>query len=116
QGLAQLDGVARMLARLPTVRQAVSAAGPGVAIAAEPVDQLRSRLQALPELAAIDAFLAASSEELGADLVYLLDDAGNCVASSNAGTAGSVVGQHLNEPAFFHQTRDEHSARAFAVG
>ena len=116
QGLAQLDGVARMLARLPTVRRAVSAAGPGAATAAEPVDQLRSRLQAQPDLAAINDFLAASSEELGADLVYVLDDAGNCVAASNAGTAGSVVGQHLNEPAFFHQTRDEHSARAFAVG
>ncbi|MFL6629153.1 MAG: PAS domain S-box protein [Vitreoscilla sp.] len=116
QGLAQLDGVAHMLTRLPAVRHAVSAAGPGAALVDEPVDQLRSRLQAQPDLAAIDDFLASSSEELGADLIYLLDDAGNCVAASNAGAAGSVVGQHLNEPAFFHQTRDEHSARAFAVG
>jgi len=116
QGLAQLDGVAHMLTRLPAIRQAVSAAGPGAAIAGEPVDQLRGRLQAQPELAAVDDFLASSSEELGADLIYLLDDAGNCVAASNAGTAGSVVGQHLNEPAFFAQTRDEHGARAFAVG
>ena len=116
QGLAQLDGVAHMLTRLPSVRQAVSAAGPGAALVDEPVDQLRSRLQAQPDLAAIDDFLASSSEELGADLIYLLDDAGNCVAASNAGTSGSVVGAHLNEPAFFYQTRDEHSARAFAVG
>ena len=116
QGLAQLDGVAHMLTRLPAVRHAVSAAGPGAALVDEPVDSLRSRLQAQPDLAAIDDFLAASSEELGADLIYLLDDAGNCVAASNAGAAGSVVGQHLNEPAFFYQTRDEHGARAFAVG
>jgi len=116
QGLAQLDGVAHMLTRLPAVRQAVSAAGPGAALVDEPVDQLRTRLQAQPDLAAIDDFLASSAEELGADLIYLLDDAGNCVAASNAGAAGSVVGQHLNEPAFFRQTRDEHGARAFAVG
>jgi len=116
QGLAQLDGVAHMLTRLPAVRQAVSAAGPGAALVDEPVDVLRSRLQAQPDLAAIDDFLASSSEELGADLIYLLDDAGNCVAASNAGTQGSVIGNHLNEPAFFRQTRDEHSARAFAVG
>jgi PAS domain S-box-containing protein len=116
QGLAQLDGVAHMLTRLPMIRRAVSAAGPGAAIVDEPVARLRSRLQAQPDLAAVDDFLASSSEELGADLIYLLDDAGNCVAASNAGTAGSVVGAHLNEPAFFYQTRDEHSARAFAVG
>ncbi|HEY9026237.1 MAG TPA: PAS domain S-box protein [Burkholderiaceae bacterium] len=116
QGLAQLDGVAHMLTRLPAVRQAIGAAGPGAAIASEPVDQLRSRLQAQPDLATVDDFLAASAEELGADLIYLLDDVGNCVAASNAGTAGSVVGQHLNEPAFFQQTREEHGARAFAVG
>ena len=116
QGLSQLDGVAHMLTRLPSVRQAVSAAGPGAALVDEPVDQLRSQLQAQPDLAIVNDFLASSSEELGADLIYLLDDAGNCVAASNAGTSGSVVGQHLNEPAFFYQTRDEHSARAFAVG
>ena len=116
QGLAQLDGVAHMLTRLPAIRRAVTAAGPGSLLVAEPVPQLRSVLQAQPELAAVNDFLASSSEELGADLIYLLDDAGNCVASSDAGTAGSVVGQHLTDPSFFEQTRVEHGARLFAVG
>ncbi len=116
QGLAQLDGVAHMLTRLPSVRHAVVAAGPGAAIVDEPVRELRSALQAQPELAAIDDFLASSAEELGADLIYLLDDQGNCIASSDAGTDGSVVGQHLTDPAFFRQTREEHGARLFAVG
>jgi PAS domain S-box-containing protein len=116
QGLAQLDGVAHMLTRLPAVRRAATAAGPGARLVAEPVPELRSMLQAQPELAKVDDFLASSSEELGADLIYLLDDAGNCVASSDAGTAGSVVGQHLSDPAFFELTRVQHSARLFAVG
>ena len=116
QGLAQLDGVAHMLTRLPAVRHAVTAAGPGALLVNEPVAQLRSVLQAQPDLATVNDFLASSSEELGADLIYLLDDAGNCVASSDAGTAGSVVGQHLTDPSFFEQTRVEHGARLFAVG
>ena len=116
QGLAQLDGVAHLLTRLPAVRHAVTAAGPGAALVSEPVPELRSRLQADPELATMDDFLASSSEELGADLIYLLDDAGNCVASSDAGTASSVVGQHLTDPSFFEQTRVQHGARLFAVG
>ena len=116
QGLAQLDGVAHMLTRLPSVRHAVMAAGPSAAIVDEPVRELRSALQAQPELAAINDFLASSSEELGADLIYLLDDAGTCIASSDAGTVGSVVGQHLTDPTFFRLTRDDHGARLFAVG
>jgi PAS domain S-box-containing protein len=116
QGLAQLDGVAHVLTQLPAIRHAVTAAGPGALLVPEPVAQLRSVLQAQPDLAAVNDFLAASSEELGADLIYLLDDAGNCVASSDAGTSGSVIGQHLSDPAFFEQTRMQHGARLFAVG
>jgi len=116
QGLAQLDGVAHMLTRLPAVRHAATVAGPGALLVADPVPELRSALQVQPDLAAVNDFLASSSEELGADLIYLLDDAGNCVASSNAGTANSVVGQHLSDPAFFEQTRVQHGARLFAVG
>jgi PAS domain S-box-containing protein len=116
QGLAQLDGVAHMLTRLPAIRHAVTAAGPGALLVPEPVAQLRSMLQAQPDLATVNDFLASSSEELGADLIYLLDDAGNCIASSDAGTSGSVIGQHLTDPAFFEQTRVQHGARLFAVG
>ena len=115
-GLAQLDGVAHMLTRLPTVRHAVTAAGPGAQNSLESTPVLRSMLQAQPELATMDDFLASSAEELGADLIYLRDDQGNCVASSDAGTATSIVGQHLSDRRFFEQTRDQHGARLFAVG
>jgi PAS domain S-box-containing protein len=116
QGLAQLDGVAHMLTRLPSVRRGVVAAGPGASLVDAPVPQLRSALEARPDLAALNGFLASSYLELGADLIYVLDDAGNCVASSDAGTADSVIGQHLTDPSFFRQTRLEHGARLFAVG
>ena len=115
-GLARLDGVAHMLTRLPTVRHAVTAAGPSEQTTREPTSLLRSVLQAQPELAAMNDFLASSAEELGADLIYLRDDAGNCVASSDAGTASSIVGQHLTDKSFFEQTRNQHAAREFAVG
>jgi hypothetical protein len=67
-----------MLTRLPAVRHAVTAAGPGAQVSSEPTPELRSRLQSQPELAAMSDFLAASAEELGTDLIYLRDDAGNC--------------------------------------
>ena len=115
-GLARLAGVAHMLTRLPTVRHAVTAAGPAAQTSLEPTPVLRATLQAQPELAAMDDFLASSAEELGADLIYLRDDQGNCVASSDAGTATSLVGQHMSDRQFFEQTRDQRTARLFAVG
>ena len=116
QGLAQLDGVAHMLTRLPAVRHGIVAAGPGASLVNKPVPELRSALLAQPDLAAVNEFLASSYKDLGADLIYLLDDAGNCVASSDAGAADSVIGQHLTDPSFFRQTRLDHGARLFAVG
>ena len=116
QGLAQLDGVARVLARMPSVAQALLAAGDGAKSVALAEPALRERWQALPVLADMNAFLAAAADDLGADLLYLVDSAGNCVASSNAGSAGSVVGQHLDDYAFLSETRARGSARQFAIG
>ena len=116
QGLAQLDGVGRMLSLMPAVDEAVVAAGPGAVSSRTPAPALRERLEKLPALAALDHLLATAADDLGADLIYLVDDAGNCVAASNAGTAGTVVGQHLGEEKFFDRVRRDGSARLFAVG
>jgi len=115
EGLAQLDGVAHMLTRLPAVRRAVAAA-PGARMLDETAPQRRDELRARPELAALDDFLSASSEDLGADLIYVLDETGTFIAASDAGAAGSVAGQRNADPAFFEQTREQHGARRFAVG
>jgi PAS domain S-box-containing protein len=116
QGLTQLDGVARTLARSPQVAHAATAAGPGAVLARIPEDALRARLEAQPELAAMDRFLAVTAEDLGADLIYLLDDAGNTVASSSAGTPTSPVGAHVVEPAYLDQLLQRGSTREFAIG
>ncbi|HEX7688897.1 MAG TPA: ATP-binding protein, partial [Burkholderiaceae bacterium] len=90
--------------------------GPGAVLARIPEDELRRRLEAQPELAAMDRFLAVTAEDLGADLIYLLDDAGNTVASSSAGTPTSPVGQHVAEPAYLDQLLERGSTREFAIG
>ena len=95
QGLSELDGLAQVLARLPPVGHALRATGDGVRATGEDEAALRERLQMEPELADMNAFLSTTAEQLGADLLYLLDASGNCVASSNAGTASSAVGEHL---------------------
>ena len=116
QGLSELDGIAQVLAHLPPVGHALQAAGNGVQASSEDEAALRERLQMQPELADMNAFLSTTAEQLGADLLYLLDASGNCIASSNAGTASSVVGQHLVERAYFTETRARGGSRQFAVG
>jgi len=116
QGLAQLDGVAHVLASTGEVARAVRAAGPAGARADVPQPALRARLEQVPALAAMNAYLATAADRLGADLVYVLDDAGTCVAASNAGRDGSVVGLHLYDNEFLRETREEGSKRQFSVG
>ncbi len=116
QGLSELDGLAQVLAHMPTVVQAVQVDGDGQRAAETPVATLRDQLQAQPDLAQMDAFLSTTAEQLGADLLYLLDEAGNCVAASNAGSVSSVVGQHLVEGEYFTETRARGGSRQFAVG
>jgi PAS domain S-box-containing protein len=116
QNLAQLDGVAHVLARMPEVTQTLGAAGTDADSLVLAPSALRERLQRMPRLADMNAFLATSAEDLGADLMYLLDGSGICVASSNAGSVDSVVGEHLLASGFFNEARARGSSRMFGVG
>ncbi len=113
QGLAQLGGVAHVVALLPEVLRATQVAG---ADGGADLAVLRKRWEGQPELSALDRMLAVAAGQLGADLLYVLDAGGHCIAASNAGTAGSVVGQGLTEFEFFRSTRLGGVARAYAVG
>ncbi|HEX7639917.1 MAG TPA: PAS domain S-box protein, partial [Burkholderiaceae bacterium] len=115
-GLSELGGLAQVLAATPSVVQAIGSAGDARANTGVPIPVLRERLQARPELAAMDDYLSNTAEALDADLLYLLDAQGNCIAASNAGTPSSAVGDHLVEGEFFDEIRVRGSTRQFALG
>lgn len=57
-----------------------------------------------------------ASTHLGADAILILNAAGECIASSNADGAGSIVGLSLADRKYFQQARAGEEGYQYAVG
>jgi diguanylate cyclase (GGDEF)-like protein/PAS domain S-box-containing protein len=68
------------------------------------------------ELSALNQSLQISAENLGADLIYVINAAGDCVASSNAENWGTTVGTNYAERIYFAQIRSGHPGHQYAMG
>ena len=67
-------------------------------------------------LLAVDESLQVAHKVLGADVIWLLNSAGECVASSNYDQADSFVGTNYVERDYFQQGKLGHDGRQYAVG
>ena len=70
-------------------------------------DSLRSGLQ---------NFLAIAAAGLGADVIWIVDAAGNCIAASNSAKPTSFVGTNYSEREYFLQAREGQAGKQYAVG
>ena len=71
---------------------------------------------AAAQLQSVNRYLYRVRQNLALDEIYLLDAQGTCIAASNAGTAGSFVGQNFSERDYFLQSRAGQRGRQYAVG
>ena len=69
-----------------------------------------------PALARLDAYLRRVSELAGIDAVSVINRDGLCIASSNAGTAMSFVGDDLSGRPYMHSIATGKTAVSFARG
>jgi len=60
--------------------------------------------------------LAYASTHLGADMILVLNAAGECIASSNAEKPNSVVGLNLADRGYFQQAKAGQEGSQYAVG
>ena len=68
------------------------------------------------ELKNLNQFLSRVDSSLHADLIYVVNAAGDCIAASNAGTSGSPVGSNYAERDFFSMNRKGQNGMQYAVG
>ncbi|MBI3445095.1 MAG: hypothetical protein HY055_06995 [Magnetospirillum sp.] len=76
----------------------------------------RQNLEADRSPAAAGQVLNRVADSLGADMVYLLNRQGVCVASSNSGRAGSFVGSDFSDREYFRQATRGASGWQYAFG
>ena len=114
--LAHLSHVPRVLARQPEIETLLSrrdAAAPRLPV--DPV-QLRTLLAKDVGLSRLARRLEAMVGELGVDQVWVMDDAGNCLASGGFPPAATATGVNYLDRQYFSMAKREGVGQQFAVG
>ena len=68
------------------------------------------------QLDRLNQFLAIATSNYEADLIYIINAAGDCIASSNADTPLSPVGTNFADRIYFQQARAGQRGRQYAMG
>ncbi len=69
-----------------------------------------------PDLVALNRALAAENRHLATDVIWLMNAAGDCVASSNYNQPDSFIGTNYSDRDYFQKSRQGVPGRQFAVG
>lgn len=114
--LAHMSHIPRVLARQPEIETLLSrraAAAP--ALVSEPA-QLRATFAKDAALSRLARRLEAMVGELGVDQVWVMDAAGNCLASGGFAPATTATGVNYLDRQYFSMAKREGVGQQFAVG
>ncbi len=111
-----LRNVPRLLAGEETVRRELGRFGPQVVASILPYEDRKRLWTQHSEQFGVGNFLASVATALDADVVWLVNAAGDCVASSNADKPGSFIGTNYLEREYFKKARSGQPGQQYAVG
>ncbi|MDZ4201778.1 MAG: EAL domain-containing protein [Gallionella sp.] len=112
RSLQHLRGIPDLL----VYSQQVQAAARSRIIVAETVAERQSVWTRDPLLGGLSRYLEVAGKSLSADLVYVLDARGNCIAASNWNSPISLVGNNYAEREYFRQASQGGKGAQYAVG
>jgi len=116
RNLGQLHGIPDLFSSLLRVKEAVSRFDAGGTPSTLPPEARRKAWTEDPALNDLNHFLALSEKSLNADLVYVVNAAGDCIAASNWDTPGSSIGSNFAERDFFKSNKNGQRGIQYAVG
>ena len=82
----------------------------------DPLPAKRVALAAVPGLTILNSHLGTVCQELGVDIVWVVDAKGDCIASSNAGRPDSFLGINYSDRTYFKSAMAGRRGRQYAVG
>lgn len=116
RNLGYIDGILKLLSQLLRVKAAVTRFAGSEVPAAQPKEALRARWTADTALNDLSRYLQLAQTSLNVDLVYVVNAAGDSIASSNWGTKGSAIGANFSERDFFKHNRLGQHGMQYAMG
>lgn len=111
-----LEGIASLLAQDQAVVKALRRFGPAAVPSSLPAPENRKRWSTDRVLGDLGRHMGLAATNFTADVVYLMNAAGDCVASSNAETPSSFVGSNFQDRAYFQIPREGKPGRQYAFG
>lgn len=116
RNLNYIHGIPALFAQGPRFIKVVLPFGASTAPSALPQEVRAQRWSRDPELKDLNQFLARVQDNLHADLIYVVNAAGDCIAASNADTQWSPIGFNFSERIFFAMNRRGQHGMQYAVG
>lgn len=114
--LAHMSHIPRVLARQPEIEALLSRRHPVAPRVSLDPPQLRAVLGKDVGLSRLAKRLATMVGELGVDQVWVMDEAGNCLASGGFAPATTATGVNYLDRQYFSMAKREGVGQQFAVG
>ena len=116
ESLQLLKGVSLVVSRDEDTRLVLRRFGTGVAPSALAYAERKRRWTQDATLGALNDSLDIAAANLGADNIFVLNAAGDCIAAANAGKPGSPVGSNFADRVYFPLARAGQRGHQYAVG
>lgn len=114
--LAHLRSIPQVIARQPDIESILSRFGPEATPSGLPPDAYRRQLLADPVLAGLARRLESILDELDVDQIWVINAAGDCVASGGFPSGTTATGVNYADRQYFRQAKASGTGRQFAVG
>lgn len=114
ENIKLLKGIALIFARDADTLRALRAFGVNAAPAT--MKKLKQRWPHNEMIAELNDNIGVAATHLGADSIYILNAAGDCIASSNAGKPESFVGANYADRDYFRQARRGEPGHQYTTG
>jgi signal transduction histidine kinase/CheY-like chemotaxis protein/HPt (histidine-containing phosphotransfer) domain-containing protein len=116
RGLSYLHGIPAAFAQDPLVVAGLSRFGARPPRASQAPEVQRKSWNADPKLAALDKLLKVVAKNLVVQVAWVINAAGDCVASSNSDAKESFVGVNYADREYFRAGLEGKPGRQFAMG
>mgnify|MGYP000863737153 CR=1 FL=1 len=114
--LTVVRNISEVLAQEVMVTEALRRTGPDVAPSTLELQERRRLWEGEPDRARLNAYLDLVAKRLGADVIWIVNAAGDGIAASNADTPTSFVATNYADRQYFLQPREGQPGKQYAVG
>ncbi|MES2354157.1 MAG: response regulator [Pseudomonadota bacterium] len=114
--LEQLQGLPLVLSNEESIRKTLLRFGPEVGLSAMEHAQQKLEWTHDPALEKLNRFLDIAEKNLYANSIFILDAAGNCIASGNANSSESFVANNYADREYFKQAKAGQRGQQYIIG